>query len=596
MKKAVQIFQKFRKTRWFDFACILWYGIIASLAFVPFHLTHLIWLAPFPLFWMEKKYRKSLKKLIIVGFMIGMSATVLSYNWMIHLLQVFGGFPYPIAFFLFLFYALVTNSRYAIYLVIYSRLKMRIKGYGAFIAGFSILCAEFFSYQLFPYYLGNILAWNSVLAQNAEITGVYGLSFLVAVVSYALFRSASGILHGKKILKKKPFQRMLLFPSSVLVLFVLIGTYLYFKWNSYVPEKTKQILMIQPNAPLEFRDGRSVMESLTEIMQNVEDLAVKAADEKKPDIIVMPESGVPFFSTHNTPANVLYNPSYYYRYEALIYLLANRYKTNVYFNEIDAIFLNDKASPKNQRFYNNSVVFSPNGERGEHYRKSYLLAFGEYFPGGEWFPIIYDIIPQVGRFLEGKEQNLVTYYKNTKEPEVLKKSHLKWMDSSYMNMNAIRSYYADYKSETAEEGKFLPLICYEVILPEFVRKFYSAGNPDFIINITNDKWYGLSIETFQHLDLARIRSIEARKWMVRSTNSGTSVFVDHMGRILNENYTAQEASATYAARVPVMREPPTFYVRFGNLFAWLYMVFFSGYWIFRLRGAFFMKKTDGISA
>ena len=66
-------------------------------------------------------------------------------------------------------------------------------------------------------------------------------------------------------------------------------------------------------------------------------------------------------------------------------------------------------------------------------------------------------------------------------------------------------------------GKFLPLICYEVILPEFVRKFYKTEMPDFIVNITNDKWYGKTVESYEHLDLARLRSIEFRRWMVRAT-------------------------------------------------------------------------------
>lgn len=57
-----------------------------------------------------------------------------------------------------------------------------------------------------------------------------------------------------------------------------------------------------------------------------------------------------------------------------------------------------------------------------------------------------------------------------------------------MTMSYLKDYYRDNNVELKEEGKFLPLICYEVIIPEFVRKFAKAGAPDFIVNITNDKW------------------------------------------------------------------------------------------------------------
>lgn len=107
-----------------------------------------------------------------------------------------------------------------------------------------------------------------------------------------------------------------------------------------------------------------------------------------------------------------------------------------------------------------------------------------------------------------------------------------WTDTETFNHEAVRSYYETTRTEVSETGKFLPLICYEVILPEFVREFRTAGNPEFIVNLTNDKWYGATTESDQHMELGRLRSIELRRWMVRSTNSGISANIDHLGRFV----------------------------------------------------------------
>jgi apolipoprotein N-acyltransferase len=136
----------------------------------------------------------------------------------------------------------------------------------------------------------------------------------------------------------------------------------------------------------------------------------------------------------------------------------------------------------------------------------------------------------------------------------------------------VGEYYSSNHSATKEIAKFLPLICYEVIIPEFVRTFHKSGNPDFFVNVTNDKWYGVSAETFQHGDLARIRSIEWRKWMVRSTNSGSSFFVDHLGRVIDNEFTGQESSEYLRKKVGIIKSEPTFYVLYGNILVWMILM------------------------
>lgn len=578
-------FSKLYNSKFFLYFCYLWVGGLSTLAFLPYKLSHLVWISPFGLFWIEKKYRGNWKKQALHAHLAGVTTTILSYFWINHLLVVFGGFPFIIAFVLFLLYAFVTNFRYSVFVVLFSYLRKKVGRWVVLLSGFCILFSEFFTFQLFPYYYGNLLAGNNFFSQNVEYIGVYGLSVLVFIVSYALFCSLEVLRKHQNSKKWILIKKILILPLSLVLFFYFSGIILYYKWKNTEPTFSQQVMMIQPNAPLEFRDGR-FKESIENLMQKIEDLASKGANDKKPDIIVLPESAVPFFSTHNTEATNLYNRSYYERFEALVYLLAVKYQASVYFNEVDAIFIDNKPSKESQRFYNSSVVFDPNGNRRDSYQKVYLLAFGEYFPLGETFPIIYDLIPQVGRFLPGERQNLLTYYNPKEVWSTWNKSHLRWMDSSFMNMKGFREYYKEREVELVEKGKFLPLICYEIIIPEFVRKFHESGNPDFIINITNDKWYGLSMETFQHLELARLRSIEYRRWMVRSTNSGTSVFINHLGEVLNDTYTGQETSEVYSAKVDVIHSEPTFYVKYGNLLTWFYFIS-----IFLLISYFIYKKN-----
>lgn len=494
------------------------------------------------------------------------------------MLIVFGGFPLFMAIPLFLLYGLIVNWKFGAVMAIISFLKKKGFKHNIFMPGLAIILAEFFTWQIFPWYFGNLAAGNLILSQTVEYSGVYGLSILVFIVSYALYKLPLLRIHYlKRKYFKKVYGRFMLKPALILLLFIIVGFGLLKKWESVEPVSSKRVMIIQPDGPLEFRDGRSLRETMEELMNRIESLVLKEAEAGKPDLIVLPESGVPFYSTNNIPATTTFDPVYWSRYEALVFQLANRFKANVFINEVDSTFADNKPSRKSLRHFNNSVLFDPNGKRGEFYKKSYLLAFGEYIPFGEEIPVLYDIIPQIGHFLPGKEQNLITYYQNKQQPPEFKKSHLRWMDSSFMNMDSQRDYYKDYQVEVSESGKFLPLICYEVILPEFVRKFSKSGNPDFIVNITNDKWYGNTVEPYEHFELARLRSIEYRRWMVRGTNSGVSGFVDHLGRVTNNKFTKIGQSEAYSRNIDIIQSGPTFYLLFGNLLVWLYIFASAGY-------------------
>ena len=111
-----------------------------------------------------------------------------------------------------------------------------------------------------------------------------------------------------------------------------------------------------------------------------------------------------------------------------------------------------------------------------------------------------------------------------------------------------------------------PLICYEDLLPEVVRKFVSETRANVLINITNDAWYGRSVGPWQHLRLAQSRAIETRRSLLRVTNTGVTSLVNAKGELVKT--LPMFKAMVMQIEVDVLNEE-TYYVRFGDWFAWL---------------------------
>ena len=164
------------------------------------------------------------------------------------------------------------------------------------------------------------------------------------------------------------------------------------------------------------------------------------------------------------------------------------------------------------------------------YDKMVLVPFGEYIPFGETFPALYSLLPVPGRFQPGK----------SREPLPFRK---------YL---------------------FSVNICYEDIFPGQVRSLMRGGSdrriPDVLFNLTNDSWYGKTTEPIEHLALASFRSIEHRRSLVRSTNTGISAFIDPVGRIVTRSgiWTRE----TLIGRVPMM-QGRTVYALLGDWIGWV---------------------------
>ncbi len=173
--------------------------------------------------------------------------------------------------------------------------------------------------------------------------------------------------------------------------------------------------------------------------------------------------------------------------------------------------------------YNTAIMLDQRGRVVDTYDKVYLLAFGEYMPFGETFPGLYDAFPQAGRFTAGDEVKTFTW-----------RGH-----------------------------RIGIMICYEDIMADFTGRLADL-EPNIIINVTNDAWFGKTAEPWLHLALAVFRAVENRLTLVRSTNTGISAFIDPTGRLTGA--TRMDDAEVLVGEVPLM-SGGTVYGAVGNLFA-----------------------------
>jgi apolipoprotein N-acyltransferase len=197
-------------------------------------------------------------------------------------------------------------------------------------------------------------------------------------------------------------------------------------------------------------------------------------------------------------------------------------------------FMPDKKPWREYRFYNSTFLFHPEaGRRAEQYSKLRLVPFSEKLPFENIFPLLNYVNLGEGDFSPGDGYRI-------------------WGDAM----------------------RYAPSICYEIIYPDFVRKAREAG-AQFLVNVTNDGWFGRSNGPHQHANIARFRAMETGLPIARCSNTGISVFYDAWGRDLG--HTALLDSTVLRRKLPVP-ERETLYARYGGLwdgFYWLAL----GVWI-----------------
>jgi apolipoprotein N-acyltransferase len=131
------------------------------------------------------------------------------------------------------------------------------------------------------------------------------------------------------------------------------------------------------------------------------------------------------------------------------------------------------------------------------------------------------------------------------------------MPMSYVNKG--NNSQMPFKLEKRGETAISPLICFDIAFSETVRK--SNISSKFIVNISNDTWFGDSIGPYQHLDIARVRAIENNKWLIRSANDGISAIIDNKGTIVDKLSKGERGVLNGTLQ---FKDEPSFYSKFGH--------------------------------
>lgn len=346
---------------------------------------------------------------------------------------------------------------------------------------------------------GQALAGSAPGAQTAAWYGVYGLSFVAIIIAGS---AAAGLSRG---VAPRRAACWLGAPIVGVTMLFAIG-FARLSFAPAMPELPDAYLrIVQPN--VHQRDKINPAKWGDNFYANLE-LSREAARDGAPLLVVWPENAAPLLDEADTALDILTSelpPS------ASLIAGAVRRAEDV-----------DKGA---YRFYNALGLFEVDaGKRRAvaHYDKHHLVPFGEYLP-------FYAILKAVGL------AQLTPYgdagFTAGEGPVVL----------------------------TAGGIKFSPLICYEAIFPGAV---YPKGQrPQLIITVTNDAWFGDTSGPRQHLDQARLRTIETGLPMARSANTGVSALISAHGRILSR-ISLYEAGKIDAALPPAIAPP--LYDRFGD--------------------------------
>lgn len=188
--------------------------------------------------------------------------------------------------------------------------------------------------------------------------------------------------------------------------------------------------------------------------------------------------------------------------------------------------------PETRRIYNSLIAFGAGGHPVAIYDKIHLVPFGEYLPLNTWLDAIglEPLTRRRGGFTAGPR------------PRPL--------------------------MALPRASVFAPLICYEAIFPRAIVQ--GDERPAFLVNVTNDGWFGNTTGPRQHLHQARVRAVEEGLPLLRVANNGISAVVDGRGRILHR--LDLDVVGVIDARVPPAMAP-TLYSRFGDLWFALMLLF-----------------------
>lgn len=327
-----------------------------------------------------------------------------------------------------------------------------------------------FPWNAFGYALTGSLA----LAQAAALIGLWGLT-LIAIAVFA----SPAVLADDTADTLRPW----LPPVVAVVLLAALAIYgairLATTPTTFVAGVKLRIM--QPNIP---QDKRFNYAAKAEVMRRYIALSNRAASPQEQGIagvthLIWPESAFPFFLTREADA---------------LAAIADLLPPGTVLITGAARLAEQESRPNRIRAYNSVYVVDHDGTILSVYDKVHLVPFGEFLPLRHLFERLglQQLIRVPGGFLPGRRRRAMA---------------------------------------AANAPPFVPLVCYEAVFPHAVVP--RGERPGWLLNLTNDGWFGLSSGPYQHLQQARLRAIEEGLPLVRAANTGVSAVIDPVGRMIN---------------------------------------------------------------
>lgn len=486
-------------------------GLLLILCFPTFDLYPIAWVAFVPL--IVSLWDRKPKEAFISGLLTGVIYFSGTLYWIYHSITYYGSVPLVLSLALVLVLSLYLGIYPGLFALLFS-VKIRATRLPALllVPVFWVTLEFIRSYALtgFPWSSVGYSQYRFLYAiQFADITGIYGVSFLVM--------AANGAVADLFIMKRRQAE-MPLFPMSytlagysvLLFSLLVIFSYGYWRLHQQRPGNPVKVSIIQGNIE---QDVKWVPEYQEEVMNIYRELTEKAS-ASSPTLVIWPETALPFYFG--------YDPV---RSEDLV-AFQRQFNTYLLFGSV--LVKRPPAGGKPALLTNSAVLLDKDGKISYIYDKIHLVPFGEYVPLRGILFFVDRLVAGIGDYESGDKM---------------------------------------IKANTGF-GSFGTFICYEIIFPGLVRKFYSRDG-DFIVTITNDAWFGRTAGPSQHFSMAVFRAVENRKPVVRAANTGISGFIDSNGRILSATPVFERRAETMDIITDRSR---SFYSRYGDLFSYLCIV------------------------
>ena len=323
--------------------------------------------------------------------------------------------------------------------------------------------------------LGYLLAPNEVMMQAISLVGVY----VYGILAVLIFATPVLIFDQPD---EQPSRNKVFFIAILSVVVVLIGfggLRLSEAKDEFVADV--QLRIIQPDIP---QADKFKPEKAKEIVERYLDMSARSTRPGDLGLLstthlIWPESAFPFFLTEQ--------PSVLAAIDKLLptgtTLLTGAVRAEP-----------KRAGQQNRKVYNSLYTISHTGEIQDAYDKVHLVPFGEYLPFQDFLESLglLALVETPGGFSAGSRRRTV---------------------------------------KTSNAPPFLPMICYEIIFPFQVSTSSKKTNAEWILNITNDAWFGFTPGPYQHFHQTKIRAVDEGLPVVRAANNGISAVIDGYGRV-----------------------------------------------------------------